>query len=99
VRVYNFILSGTIEDIILDVLETKVNLFKLAIGQIDLILGIKFEDKNFDELIWKILVESENEKAMKDALNKKVGDEMAQGREKAKQIKAISTFLPDLDEE
>jgi len=39
VEVYNFCLSGTIEDEILEILDKKINMFELVVGEIDMILG------------------------------------------------------------
>jgi len=99
VQVFNLSLTGTIEDAILDILEKKVRLFELAIGQIDLILGLCFEDENFDDLIWKILIEKDNEKDIRDALMINVGESLEEGKRKVNGIEECNLFLPDLDQD
>ncbi|MEQ8225767.1 MAG: SNF2-related protein, partial [Candidatus Eremiobacterota bacterium] len=98
VLVYNFSLEGTIEDFILDILEKKVKLFELAIGQIDLILGMYFEDKNFDDLIWKSLMEAEIEKDIIENLNKNIGKNIVKGISEHQELEDSNQFLPDLDD-
>ena len=49
----NLVARGTIEDHILDVLHTKLNLFELVVGELDMVLGrigeeFMFEDAVFD---------------------------------------------------
>jgi SNF2 family DNA or RNA helicase len=98
VLVYNLALEGTIEDIVLDILEKKVKLFELAIGQIDLILGICFEDKDFDDLIWKSLMDADTEKDVRENLNKNVEEVMVEGVLKVQGIDICNQFLPVLDD-
>lgn len=97
VQVFNLSLAGTVEDAILDILEKKVKLFELAIGQIDLILGLCFEDENFDDLIWKILIEQDNEKDIRETLMSSVGESLEEGSRKVSGIEECNLFLPDLD--
>ncbi|MDQ7823373.1 MAG: SNF2-related protein [Candidatus Eremiobacteraeota bacterium] len=99
VLVFNLSLRGTIEDVILEILEKKVKLFELAIGQIDLILGLSFEDKNFDDLIWNILIESKGEAEVRETLYRKLGDKLEQGGRMAGEINASNVFLPHLDDD
>jgi SNF2 family DNA or RNA helicase len=46
VHIHNLIISGTIEEYILKMLFEKINLFKMTIGDLDLL----FEDEGFDNL-------------------------------------------------
>ncbi|MGV8118834.1 MAG: SNF2-related protein [Candidatus Xenobiia bacterium LiM19] len=99
VQVFNLSLEDTIEDLILEILEKKVKLFELAIGQIDLILGLCFEDNRFDELIWKIIIEKDNEQDIRNALMSTVGNNLEQGGKKLSEIEECNIFLPDLDKD
>jgi SNF2 family DNA or RNA helicase len=51
VQVYNLVASGTIEAAVLHLLEAKLNLFELVIGEIDMILGNLEEEREFEDLI------------------------------------------------
>jgi SNF2 family DNA or RNA helicase len=51
VQVYNLVAAGTIEAAVLHLLEAKLNLFELVIGEIDMILGNLEEEREFEDLI------------------------------------------------
>jgi hypothetical protein len=51
VQVYNLVAVGTIEAAVLHLLEAKLNLFELVIGEIDMILGNLDEEREFEDLI------------------------------------------------
>ena len=44
----NLVASGTIEEQVLRVLEAKINLFELVVGELDMILGRIDDDFDFD---------------------------------------------------
>ena len=98
VLVYNLSLLGTIEEFMLEVLEKKLKLFELAIGQVDLILGIYFEDRNFDEMIWKMVMESKNDDMLRNEMETQIGNVMAKGAEEAREIEQNNRFLSAMDE-
>ncbi len=63
VRIYNLCGAGSMEDYILYVLDRKINMFELVIGEIDMILGrirgqLDFGDLAFD--IWRQAATAEN---------------------------------------
>jgi SNF2 family DNA or RNA helicase len=51
VQVHNLVAAGTIEAAVLHLLEAKLNLFELVIGEIDMILGNLDEEREFEDLI------------------------------------------------
>lgn len=51
VQVYNLVAAGTLEAAVLHLLEAKLNLFELVIGEIDMILGNLEEEREFEDLI------------------------------------------------
>jgi SNF2 family DNA or RNA helicase len=58
VQVYNLVAAGTIEAAVLHLLEAKLNLFELVIGEIDMILGNLDEEREFEDLIADLWGES-----------------------------------------
>jgi SNF2 family DNA or RNA helicase len=60
VHVFNLVAPGTIEDLLLDVLDTKINMFELVIGEIDMILGQLATDQDFEELVTDLWLASED---------------------------------------
>lgn len=60
VRIYNFCAQGSIEDYILDILDRKINMFEMVIGEIDMILGRVRGEKEFSDMVCDIWVDSQN---------------------------------------
>ena len=61
VYIFNLSADRTIESYVLDVLDAKINMFEMVIGEVDMILG-NLEDKNdFEAIILDILAESETD--------------------------------------
>ncbi|MFH1122469.1 MAG: SNF2-related protein [Pseudomonadota bacterium] len=58
VFIYNLCASGSIEERILDILDRKINMFEMVIGEVDMILGRISEDHNFSDMIYDIWVDS-----------------------------------------
>ncbi|MFO7883371.1 MAG: SNF2-related protein [Desulfobacteraceae bacterium] len=65
VQIYNFCATGSIEDYILDVLDRKINMFEMVIGEIDMILGRIKGEKEFSEMVYDLFVEAESEQDRK----------------------------------
>jgi len=62
VQIYNFCTAGSIEDYILDVLDRKINMFEMVIGEIDMILGRVRGEKEFSEMVYDIWMNSDSVK-------------------------------------
>jgi SNF2 family DNA or RNA helicase len=58
VMLTNLVARGTIEQRILHVLETKINLFELVVGELDMILGRIDDDFDFETSVFDAYVES-----------------------------------------
>ena len=55
VFVFNLVTAGTIEDEVLRVLDEKINMFELVVGEIDAILGrLGDDEKDFQELVLEL---------------------------------------------
>jgi SNF2 family DNA or RNA helicase len=79
VDIYTLSARGTIEDYLLDILERKINIFELVIGEMDMILGHVTEEADFEELVLEVWTrartEAEIERGMAD-----LGDALVQAR-------------------
>jgi SNF2 family DNA or RNA helicase len=69
VEVYNFCQSGTIEDEILEILDKKINMFELVVGEIDMILGRLQGDQEFSDMVYELWVSHPDESERKKAFN------------------------------
>lgn len=59
VMIYNFCGVGSIEEYILDILDRKINMFELVIGEIDMILGRIKGEQEFSEMVYEIWMNAE----------------------------------------
>lgn len=69
VQVYNFCAAGSLEDHILDVLDRKINMFELVVGEIDMILGRLQGEEEFSDLVYEIWVSHPDEAERKKAFD------------------------------
>lgn len=60
VHVFNFVAAGTVESAVLHLLEAKLHMFELVIGEIDMILGNLEEEREFPEVVADLWVGSTN---------------------------------------
>jgi superfamily II DNA or RNA helicase len=61
VQVYNFCLGGSLEDHILEVLDRKINMFELVVGEIDMILGRLPGEQEFSDMVYEIWIRHSDE--------------------------------------
>jgi SNF2 family DNA or RNA helicase len=58
IHVFNLVASGTVEEAVLHLLEAKLNLFELVIGEVDMILGNLDEEREFEDVVADLWAES-----------------------------------------
>jgi SNF2 family DNA or RNA helicase len=58
IYVYNLVAQGTVEAAVLHLLEAKLNLFELVIGEIDMILGNLDEEREFQDVVADLWAQS-----------------------------------------
>jgi SNF2 family DNA or RNA helicase len=54
VEIFNFSAKGTVEDYILEILDRKLNMFELVIGEVDMILGHLEDERDFEQIVMDI---------------------------------------------
>jgi len=80
VFIFNLSIRGTIEDYIMEILDSKINMFEMVIGEIEPILGHLEEERDFDDLILDIWMRSADKEGMKEQFGK-LGDELAAAKQ------------------
>ena len=60
VHVFNLVAAGTVEAAILHLLEAKLSMFELVIGEIDMILGNLEDDREFEDVVADLLAASDD---------------------------------------
>ena len=75
----NLVGRGTLEERILGVLESKINLFELVVGELDMILGRVTEDFDFEAAVFSCYLEAADD----DDFDRRVcalGDDLVRAR-------------------
>jgi len=80
VEIFNLSAEGTVEDYILELLDRKLNMFELVIGEMDMILGHMEDERDFEELVLEIWTQARTtEEAMSGF--ERLGDDLARARQ------------------
>jgi SNF2 family DNA or RNA helicase len=75
----NLACRGTIEEQILHVLETKINMFELVVGELDMILGRIDEDFDFEQVVFDAFTTAANDVAFARRMDE-IGEDLASAR-------------------
>jgi SNF2 family DNA or RNA helicase len=79
VELTNLVARGTIEERILEVLHSKLNLFELVIGELDMVLGRVGDDFDFEDAVFDAHVASHDDTELAGRLDA-LGEAMLQAR-------------------
>jgi SNF2 family DNA or RNA helicase len=90
VRIYNLVQAGTLQEHLLDLLQEKLNLFELVVGETGLILGDRFGSDEFAEEVYRRWRDSEGR--VGEAMQS-LGDELTAAREGYQQVKQLDETL------
>jgi SNF2 family DNA or RNA helicase len=80
VRIYNLSARGTVEDYLLEILDQKLNMFELVIGEMDMILGQLSDERDFEDLLLDVWVEAQSVDELKTGFQK-LGESLAAARQ------------------
>lgn len=92
VHIYNFSAVDTIEAHILEILDAKINMFQLVVGELDMILGDLTEKRDFEDVIMDIWAKSDNDEALKSEMEE-LGDRLVVAREHYLAVKELDDRL------
>jgi superfamily II DNA or RNA helicase len=91
VFIFNLSVRGTLEDQVLHILDEKINMFELVVGEIDSILGEMDEEQDFAELVFAAWVETtEAERASAFA---SLGERLAEAKSQYDAVKVLDEEL------
>ena len=96
VRIYNFVQAGTLQEHLLHLLQEKLNLFELVVGETGLVLGERFSSDEFAEEVLRRWRQSEGRVAQALA---GLGEELAAARDSYSEIKKLDETLFEKDYE
>ena len=92
VEIFNLTAQGTIEDYLLAILDRKLNMFELVIGEMEMILGYLTEEADFEEMLLEVWLQSEDEASL-DANMTNLGDRLVEARRKMRRVQDFDDTL------
>ena len=92
VFIFNLAVSDSIEGYILDILDSKINMFELVVGEIEPILGHYAEDKDFEDIVMDLWIKSSSEEELKKGFDG-IGDDLVRAKEAYVNTKALGTEI------
>ena len=90
VRIYNFVQAGTLQEHLLEILQEKLNLFELVVGETGLVLGERFSSDDFADEVLQRWRGSEGRVAEAFAV---LGEELAAARDAYAEVKQLDETL------
>jgi SNF2 family DNA or RNA helicase len=91
VDVVNFCLAGSIEERILRILDERINLFELVVGEAEMILGYLDEEREFPDLVLEAFAEDDG--AARESRFDRIADALAAARVRYQNVKAFDEAL------
>ncbi|MCP4677066.1 MAG: DEAD/DEAH box helicase [Deltaproteobacteria bacterium] len=92
VHVYNLCAANTAEDHILKVLDKRINMFELVIGEMDLVIGQMKDESEFEERILSIYTESRSENDVTKAFDR-LGDQLLKARNRYEKVRKLDSEI------
>ncbi len=92
VEIFNLSAQGTIEDYLLEILDRKLNMFELVIGEMEMVLGYLTQERDFEELLLEVWLSSHDEASLETGMAE-LGDRLVGAREKVGKIQAFDETL------
>ncbi|WP_223869770.1 DEAD/DEAH box helicase [Paenibacillus sabuli] len=92
VSVYNLAARHTLEHYMLHVLDRKINLFELVVGEVDMIMGDLDEREEFSDTLMDAWTMSEDSRRIEQEMDK-IGDKLLQNKQQLDRVKALDQKL------
>jgi len=92
VRIYNLSARETVEDYLLQILDQKLNMFELVIGEMDMILGHLSDERDFEDLLLDVWVRGLSEEDLQAGFNQ-LGDTLLQARQEYQKTREYDEAL------
>jgi SNF2 family DNA or RNA helicase len=92
VDIFNLSAEGTIEDHILDILDRKLNMFELVIGEMDMILGQLSDERDFEDLVMDVWARAQTPEQAATGFAK-LGDALVEARESYRHMREYDEAL------
>jgi superfamily II DNA or RNA helicase len=91
VFIFNLAVRGTLEEQVLRILDEKINMFELVVGEIDAILGEMTEEEDFADLVFAAWVEATE--AERESAFEQLGERVVEAKQQYESVKALDEEL------
>lgn len=92
IYLYNLASKNTLEYYILELLDRKINMFELVVGEVDMILGDIEEEADFSDIIMDAWVRSDQQKNMENEIEV-IGEKLLENKRQYLKIKDLDDNL------
>jgi SNF2 family DNA or RNA helicase len=92
VFVFNLSVKGTLEDYVIDLLDNKINMFEMVIGEIEPILGHLEKEEGFEDLVMGIWLKSANDEELKAGFEK-LGEDLVKAKNEYQKAKSFDNEI------
>jgi hypothetical protein len=91
-EVWNICARGSVEDHLLEILDRKINMFELVIGEVDMILGQMEDGRDFSERVLEAWASAETEDEV-GANFQRLSAELGKAKGAYERIRRLDTTL------
>ena len=92
VDIFTLAAQGTVEEYVLDILDRKLNMFELVIGEMDMILGQLADERDFEEIVIDIWAQARSTEELAAGMAA-LGNALVQARTAYQQVKEYDEAL------
>jgi SNF2 family DNA or RNA helicase len=92
VDIFNLSAQGTVEDYLLNILDRKLNMFELVIGEMEMILGYLTKEQDFEDMLLEVWLNSADETSLETGMDE-LGNRLAQARDKMSKVQEFDETL------
>lgn len=92
VEIFNLSALGTIEDYLLNILDRKLNMFELVVGEMEMILGYMTEERDFEEMLLEVWLHSDDDDALEQSMDA-LGDRLVEARGRMRKVQEFDDTL------
>lgn len=92
VEIFNLSALGTIEDYLLNILDRKLNMFELVVGEMEMILGYMTEERDFEEMLMEVWLHSDDAAALEQSMDE-LGDRLVEARGRMRKVQEFDDTL------
>lgn len=88
VVIYNLAAEATLEDYLLKILDEKINMFELVIGEMDMILGQIEDEGDFEDILLDLWMKAKSEQEVSGGMED-LGEKLLQAKEDYLEVKTM----------